>query len=57
MGGLNPAMAFVHGSYLQVPQEQLAEAERLVAEFEAAPTEPTPELDGTGILPEPEPEP
>ncbi len=52
LGGLNPALAFVHGSYILVTAEQLAQAEALVAEYRAAPVESSPELE-----PDPEAEP
>jgi hypothetical protein len=46
MGGLNPALAFVHGTYITVPMEQLDLAQQLVDAFQTAPLEDVPELGG-----------
>mgnify|MGYP002630466127 CR=1 FL=1 len=35
-GGLNPALAFVHGVWLVVPERQHSQAEALAAQFERA---------------------
>jgi len=53
LGGLDPALTFVHGSYVLVPTDQIEEAKRLVAEFEAAPVVQDAELadDDTGTSP------
>jgi len=51
-GGLLPAFAFIHGAYIVVPEDQLEEAKRLVAAFDTASFEPTPELAGDGDVPQ-----
>lgn len=37
LGGLNPALAFVHGTYIAVPAEQLEQAKSLIEAFAAPP--------------------
>lgn len=37
MGGLNPALAFAHGTYIAVPTEQLDHAKSLIEAFAAVP--------------------
>lgn len=43
-GGLDPALAFVHGSAIVVAAEDAERARTLLAEYETATPEPTPEL-------------
>lgn len=47
LGGLNPALAFVHGTYITVPVEQLDLAQQLIEAFETAPLSDEPELRGS----------
>lgn len=47
-GGLMPAFAFIHGAYIVVPEDQLDEAQRLIAAYNAAAFETTPELRSDG---------
>lgn len=45
-GGLDPALAFVHGSAIVVAAADADRARSLLADYAAAVPEPTPELDG-----------
>jgi hypothetical protein len=46
MGGTLPSLAFVHGTYIQVPPQQHEEAKHLIDKYLSAKTAPTDELDG-----------
>lgn len=46
MGGLNPALAFVHGTWIHVPVDQVPQAEELISAFRAAPLT---DADETGL--------
>ncbi len=50
-GGLLPAFAFIHGAYIVVPEHQLEDAKRLIASFDAASFEATPELSDDADVP------